>query len=70
MSGDGVSEVISHVPPTFCIHVPTFDATDAIQSARNSGCRSGVHADVFIPTSRNAYHLPFGLLNISLHTAS
>jgi hypothetical protein len=28
-----------------CIHVPTFDATAATQSARKSGSRSGLHVE-------------------------
>ena len=43
--GDGVSRVISHAAPTFCIQVPTFDTTEAIQRARNTGCRSGLHGE-------------------------
>jgi hypothetical protein len=45
--GDGVSSVISHAAPTFCIQVPMLDVTEAIQRARNRGCRSGVQAEVF-----------------------
>jgi hypothetical protein len=42
--GLGARDVISHAAPTFCIQVPMFDATDASQSARNNGCRSGLQA--------------------------
>jgi hypothetical protein len=44
--GDGASEVINHAAPTSCIHVPMFEATEAIQSARNRGCCKGLHADL------------------------
>src|SRR4249919_3958260 len=44
-TGEGVREVISHAAPTFCIHVPIFDVSDAIQRARNTGSRSGSHAE-------------------------
>ena len=37
MIGVGLMEVISHATPTFCIHVPTLDTTEATHSARNSG---------------------------------
>src|SRR5215213_3866676 len=42
--GEGVSEVISHAAPTFCIQVPTLAATEAIQRALKTGWRSGPQA--------------------------
>src|SRR6267378_4087909 len=45
MSGDGASSVISQAAAASCIHVPTFEATSAIHSARNSGRRNGLHAE-------------------------
>src|SRR5438309_10719441 len=45
-TGEGVREVISHAAPTFCIHVPTLEVTDAIQRARKTGCRRGFHAEI------------------------
>jgi hypothetical protein len=39
-----VSVVISHESATSCIRVPTFDATDAIYNARNTGNRNGDQA--------------------------
>jgi hypothetical protein len=45
MTGDGVSEVISQAPPTFCIQVPMLDTMAASHSARNSGWRSGLQAE-------------------------
>src|SRR5207237_8000961 len=39
------SEVISHAAPTSCIHVPVVETTDATHSPRNTGLRSGLHAD-------------------------
>jgi hypothetical protein len=44
--GLGASEVINHAAPTFCIQVPMLEATDAIQRARNNGCRSGLQAEL------------------------
>src|SRR2546428_682164 len=44
ISGDGESEVIAHAAPTFCIHVPTLEMSEAIHSARNTGCDSGAQA--------------------------
>src|SRR5258705_12298832 len=45
MKGDGESEVMAHAALTFCIHVPMLEMSDAIHSARNTGCDSGVQAD-------------------------
>jgi hypothetical protein len=36
------SDVISHAAPTFCIHVPMFETTDAIQSHRNAAKARGL----------------------------
>ena len=38
-------EVINQDSPTSCIHVPMLDTTVAIQSARNTDSRRGLHAD-------------------------
>jgi hypothetical protein len=38
-----VSVVTSHTPATFCIQVPMFETTEAIQMARNSANVKGVH---------------------------
>src|SRR6266404_9291748 len=45
-TGEGVSDVISHASPTSCIHVPMYEATEAIHKARKSDTRSGSQADV------------------------
>ena len=45
-TGEGVREVISHAAPTFCIHVPILEVSDAIQRARKTGCRRGFHAEI------------------------
>ena len=45
ISGDGDNEVISHDAPTFCIQVPTFEASEASQIARKTAWPSGVHID-------------------------
>src|SRR5947209_1225709 len=50
-TGDVVNEVINHDSPTSCIHVPMFDTTVAIQSARNTDSRSGLQADKRLPAS-------------------
>jgi hypothetical protein len=47
ISGECESDVMSHTPPTFCIHVPIFETIAAIQRARKTGCRSGVQVDSF-----------------------
>ena len=49
-TGEGVSSVMSQAPPTFCIHVPMYETTDAVQSARNSESASGSSADVARPS--------------------
>src|SRR6266481_7444659 len=50
ISGDGESEVIDHAAPTFCIHVPTLEMSEAIHSARNTGCDSGAQAAPAVPS--------------------
>ena len=45
-TAEDVSEVISQAAPTLCIQVPTLDATEAIQSARNTGWASGLHGEL------------------------
>ncbi len=46
MRGEGVSDVMSHTAPTFCIHVPTFEATPASQRLRKAPRRrSGVQSE-------------------------
>src|SRR5260370_26611596 len=55
-NGEGESELISQTPPTFCIQVPMFETRDAIHSARNTGYRSGLQAEVG-PSSAMAYRM-------------
>jgi hypothetical protein len=43
---------MSHAAPTFCIHVPMFEATEAIHSARNKGSRRGLQVDLVSAGSR------------------
>src|SRR5437899_5869201 len=50
INGDGESEVIAHAAPTFCIHVPTLEMSEAIHSARNTGCDSGAQVDSAVPS--------------------
>jgi hypothetical protein len=45
ITGEGVSEIMSHTAPTSCIQVPMLEVSEAIQSARKSGWRSGAQAD-------------------------
>src|SRR2546426_3434526 len=53
INGDGESEVIAHAAPTFCIQVPMLETSEAIQSARNTGCDSGAQADsAVVPSPR------------------
>ncbi len=40
-----VRVVISHPTATRCIHVPTYEASEAIHTARKTGIRSGLSAD-------------------------
>jgi hypothetical protein len=51
-SGDDESPVITHAAAVVCIHVPTFETSDAIQKPRKSGFRSGRHADVEVTRAR------------------
>jgi hypothetical protein len=44
-SGDGESEVISHAAPTFCIQVPMFDTSAAIDSQKNTRCDSAPQSE-------------------------
>ena len=46
INGEGDNEVISQGAAMFCIQVPMFDTTDAIQMVRNSGRRSGSQAEL------------------------
>src|SRR5207244_11195523 len=46
MLGEGAREVISHAAPTFCIQVPTLEATEAIQRARKTLWRNGLQGDL------------------------
>jgi hypothetical protein len=39
---EGASSVMSQAAPTFCIHVPILETTEAIQSQRNQAKSSGV----------------------------
>ena len=55
MTEDGVSDVISHAAPTFCIQVPMFETIVASQRARKTGWRNGLQAEAdiagqFLPT--------------------
>src|SRR6266436_1655020 len=50
INGDGESEVMAHAAQTFCIHVPMLETSEAIHSARNTGCDSGVQADSAVPS--------------------
>src|SRR3989441_3718836 len=57
INGDGESEVIAHAAPTFCIHVPTLETSEAIHSARNTGCDSGAQADSAVRPSPRKFQL-------------
>src|SRR5436305_3721276 len=43
--GESESCVMSQPAPTFCIHVPLYETTAAIQSDRKSGSDNGIHAE-------------------------
>src|SRR5260370_19604540 len=57
MKGDGESEVMADAAPTFCIHVPTSEMSEAIHSARNTGCDSGVQAASAVRPSEPIFKL-------------
>src|SRR5689334_11900400 len=57
MVGLGAKEVISQAAPTFCIQVPMFEATAAIQRARKSGWRSGAQVDACEGGSMSMLHV-------------
>src|SRR3989454_6976916 len=53
INGDGESDVMAHAALTFCIHVPMLETSEAIHSARNTACDSGVQADsAVVPSPR------------------
>jgi hypothetical protein len=43
--GEAERSVMSHAAPTFCIQVPTFEASDAIHRLRKTERRRGDHAE-------------------------
>src|SRR5258705_4854770 len=57
MKGDGESEVMAHAALTFCIHVPMLETSEAIHSARNTGCDSGVQAESAVRSSPRIFEL-------------
>src|SRR5438128_4174397 len=57
INGDGESDVMAHAALTFCIHVPMLETSEAIHSARNTGCDSGVQADSAVPPSPCIFQL-------------
>src|SRR5229473_564100 len=57
IKGDGESEVMAHAALTFCIHVPMFETSEAIHSARNTGCDSGIQADSAVRPSEPIFEL-------------
>ena len=57
--------VISQATPTFCIHVPMFDTTDAIQIARKAATARGLQAVSRI-MSANGYRQPSVLAKMAI----
>src|ERR1700687_2203932 len=57
INGDGESEVMAQAALTFCIQVPTFETSEAIHRARNTGCDSGVQADSAVRPSESIFEL-------------
>src|SRR5262245_52095093 len=45
ISGKVETELISQAAPTFCIEVPIFDAKEAINILRKTGCCNGLQAE-------------------------
>src|SRR5438132_8737747 len=70
INGDGESEVIAHAAPTFCIHVPTLEMSEAIHSARNTGCDSGAQADSAVRPSEPIFQLDIEIRGVMASRAA
>src|SRR4029077_8097782 len=57
INGDGESDVMAHAALTFCIQVPMLETSEAIHSARNTGCDRGVQADSAVRPSPGIFEL-------------
>src|SRR6185312_2164376 len=70
INGDGESEVMAHAALTFCIHVPMLEASEAIHSARNTGCDSGVQADSAVGPSEPICQLDIEICGVMASSAA
>src|SRR6266404_6936497 len=70
MKGDGESEVMAHAALTFCIHVPMLETSEAIHSARNTGCDSGVQADSVVRPSEPIFQLDVEIRGVMASSAA
>src|SRR2546427_271777 len=70
MKGDGESEVMAHAALTFCIHVPMLETSEAIHSARNTGCDSGVQADSAVRPSEPIFQLDIEIRGVMASSAA
>src|SRR6266850_2575936 len=70
INGDGESEVMAHAALTFCIHVPTLEMSEAIHSARNTGCDSGVQAESAVRRSPAKFQLDIEVRGVMTASAA
>src|SRR5258705_805328 len=70
INGDGASDVIDHAAPTFCIHVPTLEMSEAIHSARKTGCDSGVQAESAVRRSPAKFQLDIAVRSVMTASAA
>src|SRR5438128_8803894 len=70
IKGDGESEVMAHAALTFCIHVPMLETSEAIHSARNTGCDSEVQADSVVRPSEPIFQLDVEIRGVMASSAA
>src|SRR6266566_3705013 len=70
INGDGESDVMAHAALTFCIHVPMLETSEAIHSARNTGCDSGVQADSAVRPSEPIFQLDIEIRGVMASSAA
>src|SRR3989475_2696114 len=70
INGEGESEVIAHAAPTFCIHVPVLEMSEATHSARNTGCDSGAQAAPAVRPSPRKFQLDVDVRGVKASRAA
>src|SRR2546430_13793707 len=70
INGDGESDVMAHAALTFCIHVPMLETSEAIHSARNTRCDSGVQADSAVRPSPPIFQLDVEIRGVMASSAA